>query len=185
MTVGITRLVEAITKPPANGVDRAALLAAVAQTREERPRRPTVKTRAAVAIFRRDSWTCRYCGVQTIAPPVLRFLGEAFPKEFPYHPNWKAGETHDAWLLISTSLGHLIPGARGGDWHTPENLVTNCWACNSAKADLLLDELGWNLLSEDDVRSDWDGLTGAVNALWVQAGSPESIFKNWRQALAT
>jgi 5-methylcytosine-specific restriction endonuclease McrA len=145
---------------------------------------PTISPRSAGAIYRRDSWTCRYCGVKAIAPPVLRFLSEIYPKEFPYHPNWKAGETHEAWLVISTSLDHLVPGARGGDWLTPENLVTTCWACNSAKADLLLDELGWELLSDDDVRSEWNGLTSAVQALWVQAGSPGSLLKNWRQALA-
>ena len=181
---GISKLVAAITSPPAVGIDRAELLAAVAHSRAEIARRPTVSTRSAVAIFHRDSWTCRYCGIKTIAPPFLRFLGEIYPKEFSYHPNWKAGETHEAWLLISTSLDHLVPGARGGDWLAPENLVTACWACNSAKADLLLDELGWELLSEDEVRSEWDGLTNAVEALWVQAGSPEGIFRNWRQALA-
>jgi hypothetical protein len=184
MAVGIERLVEAITGPPANGVDRAALLAAVAKPREERLARPTISPRSAIAIYRRDSWTCRYCGLKTIAPPVLRLLSEIYPKEFPYHPNWKAGETHEAWLLVSTSLDHLVPGARGGDWLAPENLVASCWACNSAKADLLLDELGWELLSEDDVRSEWNGLTSAVEALWVEAGKPEGVFKNWRQALA-
>jgi hypothetical protein len=88
-------------------------------------------------------------------------------------------------MLVSTSIDHLIPGARGGDWLATENLVTSCWACNSAKADLLLNELGWQLLSEEEVRSDWDGLTSCVEVLWRQAGSPESIFKNWRQALAS
>lgn len=63
------------------------------------------------------------------------------------------------------------------------NLVAACWACNSAKADLLLEEVGWELLSEDEVRSDWDGLTSSVEELWELAGSPESLFKAWRQAL--
>lgn len=181
---GIAELIAATIRPPATGVDRGALLAAVAQPREDRLRRPTVSTRAAVAVFRRDSWTCRYCGLRTIAPPVLRFLSEIYPKEFPYHPNWKSGEIHDSWLVLSTSLDHVVPGARGGDWHAPENLVTACWACNSAKADLLLGELGWEILTEDHVRSDWDGLTDSVDDLWVLAGTPEALSKTWRLALA-
>ncbi len=122
--------------------------------------------------------------MKTIAPPVLRFLSEIYPKEFPYHPNWKSGEIHDSWLVLSTSLDHVVPGARGGDWTAAENLVAACWACNSAKADLLLEEIGWKLLSEDDVSSDWDGLTGTVEELSRLAGGSEGVFKTWRQALA-
>ncbi len=180
----IAALVEAITHAPALGVDRAALLSAVAQPRADVARRPTVSTRASVAIFRRDCWTCRYCGVKTIAAPVLRFLSEIYPKEFPYHANWKSGEIHESWLVLSTSLDHVVPGARGGDWTNPDNLVAACWACNASKADLLLEEVGWELLTEDEVRSDWDGLTGAVEDLWKLAGSPEGLFKTWRLALA-
>jgi hypothetical protein len=183
LRTGIAALIDATVRPPAAGVDRGALLAAVAQPREVRTRRPTISPAATVAIFRRDSWTCRYCGVRTIAPPVLRFLSEIYPKEFPYHPNWKAGEIHDSWLVLSTSLDHVVPGARGGHWTSPANLVTACWACNSAKADLLLEEIGWRLLSENDVESDWDGLTRSVEDLWIRAGSPE-VFVSWRRALA-
>ena len=113
---------------------------------------------------------------------MLRFLSEIYPKEFPYHPNWKSGEIHDSWLVLSTSLDHIVPGARGGDWTQPENLVTACWACNSAKADLLLEEIGWRLLGDEQVRSEWDGLTSSVEKLWVRAGSPE-IFSTWRRVL--
>lgn len=165
---GIANLIAATIKSPQAGVDRAGLLAAVAQSRAERLRRPAVSTRAAVAVFRRDSWTCRYCGIRTIAPPVLRFLSEIYPKEFPYHPNWKSGEIHDSWLVLSTSLDHVVPGARGGNWMKLDNLVAACWACNSAKADLLLDEVGWELLSEDEVRSDWDV---ASQVAWRSSGS--------------
>ena len=64
-----------------------------------------------VAIHRRNSWTCRYCRSRTIAPPVFRFLSEIYPDEFPYHPNRKAGQVHPAYLLVSTSLDHVDPGA--------------------------------------------------------------------------
>ncbi len=116
------------------------------------------------------------------APPVLRFLSEIYPDEFPYHPNWKAGQVHPAYLLVSTSLDHIHPGGRGGDWLDHDNLVTACWPCNTGKADLRLEEVGWRLLNEAEVRSDWDGLTSATNALWERAARPD-ICRDWRRAL--
>lgn len=62
--------------------------------------------------------------------------------------------------------------------------MTACWPCNTGNADLTLDEVGWTLLSEEDVRSDWDDLTGATNALWERAGRPD-IYHPWRRALSS
>lgn len=59
-------------------------------------------------------WTCRYCAAKTIAPPVLRVVSRLHPQDFPYHPNWKAGQVHPAYLLTSTTLDHVVPGTRGG-----------------------------------------------------------------------
>src|SRR3954453_20321995 len=42
------------------------------------------------------------------------------------------------------TIDHVIPRSRGGG-HTWENCVAACRACNSRKADRLLDELGWSL----------------------------------------
>jgi HNH endonuclease len=176
----LSELVTATVDGDAEGA--AALVAAVGQRRIEVERRRSLTTRAKVAIHRRDSWTCRHCGGRTVAPPVLRFLSEIYPEELPYHPNWRAGQVHPAYLLVSTSLDHVHPGGRGGSWLDKDNLVTACWPCNTGKADLRLDEVGWVLLSEDAVRSEWDGLTGATQALWKLADSPD-IYRDWRRAL--
>jgi hypothetical protein len=77
----------------------------------------------------------------------------------------------------------LDPGARSGSWLDEDNFVTACWPCNTGKADLRLQEVGWTLLSADDVRSDWDGLAGATIALWERAGRPD-IYSDWRRALS-
>ena len=42
------------------------------------------------------------------------------------------------------TVDHVVPRSRGGG-HTWENCVAACRACNSRKADRLLDELGWSL----------------------------------------
>jgi HNH endonuclease len=138
-----------------------------------------------VAVFVRDSWTCRYCGSHTIALPVLRALSLLYPNRFPHHPNWKAGRIHPAYLLLSTTLDHIRPRARGGSWNEPTNLVTACWPCNSGKADLTLEELGWSLLDEADVRSEWDGLTGLYPALLESAAQlgGTSYHRQWLRSL--
>jgi hypothetical protein len=102
------------------------ILALIAQRRIEVERRQGVSTAARIALHRRDCWTCRYCGARTVAPPVLRFLSEIYPDDFPYHPNWKAGQVHPAYLLVLTSLDHVDPGGRGGSWRSEDNLVTAC-----------------------------------------------------------
>jgi hypothetical protein len=65
----------------------AAVLDSIAHPRAELDKRQGVSIRAAVAVYRRDCWTCRYCGICTIAPPVLRLLSELYPEEIPHHPN--------------------------------------------------------------------------------------------------
>lgn len=161
----------------------ADIIGHIGQARVDFERRKGVSTVARLVIHRRDSWTCRYCRTRTIAPPVLRFLSEIYPDDFPHHPNWKAGQVHPAYLLLSTSLDHVDPGGRGGSWHDPDNLVTACWPCNTGKADLRLDEVGWTLLDVEDVRSDWDGLSSATHGLWERAERPD-IYRDWRRALA-
>lgn len=42
------------------------------------------------------------------------------------------------------TIDHVVPRSRGGQ-HSWENCVAACRACNSRKADKLLEELGWEL----------------------------------------
>jgi 5-methylcytosine-specific restriction endonuclease McrA len=146
--------------------------------------RTDVPLATRVAVFVRDCWTCRYCGATTIAPPVLRVLSRLYPRAVPVPPNWKAGQVHPAYMLASTSLDHLVAGARDGSWTDPDNLMTACSPCNTAKSDLTLEELGWTVLDEAAIRSDWDGLTGHYRALWERAGQPDAGYhRDWLRAL--
>lgn len=80
-------------------------------------KRPAIPRPLMVHVFRRDCWGCRYCGRQTIFLPVLPLLGIIFSEHFPYHPNWKAGQTHPAVAACTAVVDHVIPGswaARGG-----------------------------------------------------------------------
>jgi hypothetical protein len=179
----VKALVEASVAAERSAVE-SALAAVEHRVLDIDPRRG-VPFADTVAVFQRDCWTCRYCGGHTIAPPVVRALSSLYPDSFPYHPNWKAGQVHPAYLLLSTSLDHVNPVGRGGSSGGHDNLVAACWPCNSGKADLTLDELGWELRPGVAVQSDWDGLTGSYSGLWEAAGQPDPQYHGrWLRALA-
>jgi 5-methylcytosine-specific restriction endonuclease McrA len=132
-------------------------------------RTPTVRKLAA--IYERDRYQCRYCGARTVLTPVMRLLAVAYPREFPYHKNWKAGEVHPAIEIISATHDHVNPVTRGGDSLDDGNIVTACWVCNSAKGNLPLDALGWTL--RDPADGTWHGLADVYAPLWEALGRPE------------
>jgi hypothetical protein len=89
--------------------------------------------------------------------------------------------THPAILSRSPVLDHVVPGTAGGDWSDETNLVTACWPCNAAKADLSLEQIGWRVrpISSDD----WDGLISLYPGLWRTAGQPKpALHKSWINA---
>ena len=101
---------------------------------------------------------------------VMRLVYRLYPDQFPYHPNWKVGLTHPAFISRSATLDHVQPIAGGGDPTALDNLVTACWNCNRRKGDLELDELGWTLVEPRD--KEWKGLTELFPPLWDAAGRP-------------
>ncbi|HEX6510108.1 MAG TPA: HNH endonuclease [Chloroflexota bacterium] len=135
--------------------------------------RPALPPATRIQILRRDGWLCRYCGRKTIFEPVMRLLGALFPDDFPHHPNWKNGYTHPAVLTRTAEVDHIVPGSRGGSWTDPENLVACCSRCNTSKADLTLEEVGWTIRSVPEA-SGWHGLTELYPALWEAAGRPDA-----------
>lgn len=122
-----------------------------------RPRRTV--DRQKLETFARDCWVCRFCGARTIDLRVLRCLSRLFPETLPFHPNWKFSESHLVYWTHSTSLEHVVPFARGGP-DEPSNFVTTCYACNDARRDLLLEEIGWTLQPVAD--TDWRGLADSL-----------------------
>ncbi|HET7590169.1 MAG TPA: HNH endonuclease [Solirubrobacterales bacterium] len=154
-----------------NGRDAAAeKIAPIAYPRREVAVRSEPSEPLIAATYERDHFHCRYCGCRVIPTQVMRLLSEVFPEEFPYHPNWKGGQTHPAIASRSATLDHVVPWSLGGT-NDPENLVCACWICNRVKGDLTLEQLGWELrpVSAD---AEWDGLTGYYRPLWELAGSP-------------
>lgn len=127
-------------------------------------------TSVVARVYARDCYHCRYCGEKTILTAVMRLVSRLFPDEFPMHRNWKADETHPAFVARSATLDHVVPIAGGGDPLDETNLVTACWGCNRRKGDLTLDELGWHL--RDPADRAWRGLTELYEPAWIASGRP-------------
>jgi 5-methylcytosine-specific restriction endonuclease McrA len=121
-------------------------------------------------VYRRDRFCCRYCGCRVIPTQVMRLVASLFPDDFPYHTNWKGGETHPAFTSRSATLDHIFPWARGGT-NDVGNLACACWVCNQVKGELTLDQIGWELRPIDEHET-WDGLTGNYPKLWELAHKP-------------
>jgi hypothetical protein len=176
---------EVIDAVLADGPDAGReVLAPIAWRRREIATRPALRRTLIGEVFRRDHFTCRYCGAELIPTPIMQLIAGLYPDLFPYHPNWKGGETHPAILSRSPVVDHVVPGSAGGEWLDDANLVTACWPCNARKSDFTLEQLGWQVL-EVDPGATWDGLTYRYLDLWQAAGEPRpEHHKGWIAALA-
>jgi 5-methylcytosine-specific restriction endonuclease McrA len=149
-----------------DGIEAGAqALAPITYPRRLIPKRPGLSRAFQGKVYRRDRFTCRYCGGKLIPTPIMELLGEIYPDAFPFHPNWKGGETHPAIISRSPVVDHVRPGSSGGAWRDLGNLVTACWPCNGRKADFTLEQLRWGI-RDVPIDEDWDGLTGRYPALW-------------------
>jgi 5-methylcytosine-specific restriction endonuclease McrA len=161
-----------------------AILAEIAYLPRDVAPRPPVDAKRQGAIFLRDRFYCRYCNGKTILTSVMELVGTLYPEIFPYHGHWKGGLTHPAFLTRSAIVDHVEPGAWGGGWDDPDNLVTACWPCNSVKSDFTLSQLrGWHRqpIREDD---GWRGLTQYYPQLWKLANFPKpSLHRKWMRAV--
>jgi hypothetical protein len=158
-------------------------MADIAYARREVSKRPAIPRPAMIRVFRRDCWTCRYCGKRTIFYPVMPLLGVIFREQFPFHTYFKKGQTHPAVVACSSVIDHIVPAVAGGDWLEETNLATACSPCNTGKGYLTLGQLGWKLTDVEE--SSWDGLSGVYPQLWDIAGRPTAEgHRRWLQALS-
>lgn len=132
----------------------------------------------AASLFVHDCFTCRYCGRETIPPPVLRLISARFPDAFAYHRNWKRDVCHRAYWDISTAFVRL--GAPTGNEESElENFATACARCRYQKGTLPSIREGWQ---PQPPHLHWDGLTKSARALRDAVGQPPGNFEPWFRA---
>lgn len=158
------------------------LLRGIVQTSTKNVR-ASVPLRRKLAIYKRDSYTCRYCDTRTIVLPVFELIARLLPEtSFLYNDFWKAGFTDLAISNISTCCDHVVPASSGGS-NEPSNLVTACATCTYVLKGSSTD---WEQKKRPILRSSWDGLTGHFDTLVALAGQ-ENVkrFRDWSEAIKT
>ncbi len=168
-------------------LDTSALVAQpAADAGRTRAKRKNVTLATQIAIFRRDNFTCRYCGKQTTFLPLARLLSALCPSALPYHTHGKFGSCHLLFWTHMASIEHVVPVAAGGD-NDENNLATACYWCNDWKSHWTVERLGWTLHPSSE--SAWDGLSRYYPALYDRyargrEAAPEAYFRLWLRALA-
>ena len=92
------------------------------------------------AIFERDGYTCRYCGLRVIPREVLVAFGAVIGRELVGTGCANAAH-HGAALVSRAEVDHVVPFWLGGKT-AKDNLVTAFWACNYGKDRYTVAELG-------------------------------------------
>lgn len=148
-------------------------------------KRKTFTKREQIALFMRDGFIDRYSGDRLIFPGVLCILSETLPEVFPYHPNGKTDECHQAWWDLVPAIDHIVPLAFGGT-NDDDNLLCTSGKRNMAKSTSTLEQIGWTIHPPGKLE-DWDGLTA-----WFMnyVGENPALLlnndvNNWYRALKT
>ena len=89
-----------------------------------------------VAVFRRSSWLCRWCGRPVIFAPAMKYLQqEAMKAGFKDLAYWRPAYHRQGAPLLDELAGvidHFTPFSTGGPCKE-ENLVSACNRCNMCK----------------------------------------------------
>ena len=110
------------------------------------------------AVFARDGWRCRYCGLRVIHAAAARRLRHALADLVPWGP--ADDDKHAALMILRASPDHVVPRSRRGK-DAEANLVTACYPCQFKKADSTLAQLGLSDPRDREIPgSGWDGLAG-------------------------
>lgn len=123
----------------------------------ERARYRMPSAKAQIAIFERDGWRCRFCGIKVILRAAIKAINEVYAAEV----RWDSPQRyqHPVFRAACVSADHIVPHSRGGT-NDPENIVAACGPCQFGRNQWLLEEVGINDPRErQPVVDEWDGLT--------------------------
>ena len=122
-------------------------------------KRQAISQKRLEALFERDKWRCRYCGIR-VAGNRKHFVKFAKAIRMPELVAGRTDETrHGLYLMLMASHDHVKSHSEGGS-NEDSNLVTSCWGCQFGKYKYSLEALRLNnpLKTEPVMRGDWNGL---------------------------
>ncbi len=110
------------------------------------------------AVFKRDGYRCRYCGIRLVSNTGLLKLIEILDS-----PAFRRGPTnmvtHGIVHAFYPVADHVFPWNYGGRTSL-DNLVASCASCNYGKAGFTIDQLGiTDPLLRQPVVDGWNGLS--------------------------
>ena len=113
------------------------------------------------ALFQRDGYHCRFCGIPVIPREVTNRIRKAYPAALPW--GRRNVEKHAAFLLMCAEYDHILPHARGGT-NDLENILITCAGCNygricGSRCHTLEEQFLIDPRQRDPIRSSWEGLT--------------------------
>ena len=112
------------------------------------------------AVFRRDAWHCRFCGIRVIDPRARKCFSASF-EEFRWG---RDNLDKHACLAVLASHDHVLPRQWGGS-NEPNNLVTACWPCQFSRHNYRIGDCGiFDPRDRPPVSDGWDGLCRVLNA---------------------
>lgn len=128
-------------------------------------------------VFERDCYTCRYCGLRTLAKEVLTAFERAVGLT-EFRTQGTNVQQHGIVLAFKIVADHVMPHAYHGRTAL-DNLVTACPSCNYGKFNYTLEQLGLDHPCErPPSNSGWDGLTSLVSGLKNHALQVPEITRN-------
>lgn len=118
----------------------------------------------AKAVFERDCYTCRYCGLRQVAKEVLYAFEKAVGTS-AFCTMGTNAQQHGIIHGFRIVADHVEPYRRGGRT-SMENLVSSCPACNYGKDAYTVEQLGIeDPRMRPPVNNGWDGLLSFVPGL--------------------
>ena len=139
------------------------------------PLRPGVGPRnvsavLARAVYERDRYQCRYCGLPVIPREVLK-AATAVVGPVAFGSGRRNEDQHGGALLSWAQLDHVVPWSQGGATDLA-NVVTSCWACNYGKHNYALEQIGVaDPRNRPPAQKPWDGLVSLLPALRREAAA--------------
>ena len=94
----------------------------------------------AKAVFLRDSYTCRYCGLRQVAKEIL-YAFEKVVGTSEFHTLGTNAQQHGITHGFRIVADHVVPFKKGGRT-SMDNLVSACPACNYGKDAYTVEQLG-------------------------------------------
>lgn len=136
------------------------------------------------AVFERDRYCCRYCGLRTVAKRVLLAFEKVVGTN-AFRNVGKNAEQHGVVHAFKVVADHVTPFKRGGKTNL-DNLVTACPACNYGKDHYTVEQLG---IRDPRLRppkdAEWDGLMSFLPGLKAHASRAVLITNAHRYIAAS